>query len=73
MDGDDTKFKEEKLDRRDLEMLAWGALTKGEASHQLHIRLNALLGAAFTRDARAIPMLLGPDALFECAAPLDCG
>ena len=52
------KFEEEKLDRRMLEVLAWGVLSKGETSSQLNIRFNAMLGAAFTRDARAIPMLL---------------
>ena len=52
------KFEEEKLDRRMLEVLAWGVLSKGETSSQLSIRFNAMLGAAFTRDAKAIPMLL---------------
>lgn len=52
------KYKEEKLDRRMLEVLAWGVLNKGESSSQLNIKLNAMLGAAFTHDARAIPMLL---------------
>ncbi len=53
------KFQEEKLDRRMLEVLAWGVLNKGESSAQLNIRLNSMLGAAFTRDAKAIPMLVG--------------
>ncbi len=52
------KFKEEKLERRMLEVLAWGVLNKGESSAQLNIRLNSMLGAAFTKDAKAIPMLL---------------
>lgn len=52
------RFEEEKLDRRMLEVLAWGVLNKGESSAQLNIRLNAMLGAAFTRDAKAIPVLL---------------
>ncbi len=52
------KFEEEKFDRRMLEVLAWGVLNKGETSSQLNIRLNSMLGAAFTRDAKAIPMLL---------------
>lgn len=52
------KFHEEKLDRRILEILAWGVLNKGESSSQLNIRLNSLLGAAFTRDPKAIPILL---------------
>ncbi len=52
------KFEEEKNNRRMLEVLAWGVLNKGESSAQLNIRLNSMLGAAFTRDAKAIPMLL---------------
>ena len=52
------QFEEEKLNRRMLEVLAWGVLNKGESSAQLNIRFNSLLGAAFTRDARAIPMLI---------------
>lgn len=52
------RFKEEKFDRRMLEVLAWGVLNKGETSSQLNIRLNAMIGAAFTHDAKAIPMLL---------------
>jgi HEAT repeat protein len=46
------------LDRKMLEMLAWGVLKKGESSSQLNVSLNAMLGGAFTRDAKAIPMLL---------------
>jgi HEAT repeat protein len=53
------KFGEEKNNRRMLELLAWGVLNKGESSPQLSIRLNAMIGAAFTRDAKAIPILLG--------------
>lgn len=45
-------------DRALFEMLAWGVLTKGESSSLLMIRLYSLLGAAFTQDARAIPILL---------------
>jgi HEAT repeat protein len=52
------KFKEEGSDRHLLEILAWGVLSKGETSSQLNIRLNSMLGAALTRDARAIPILL---------------
>jgi HEAT repeat protein len=52
------QFKEETYDRSMLEVLAWGVLNKGESSSQLNIKLNAMLGAAFTRDARAIPLLL---------------
>jgi HEAT repeat protein len=53
-----SQCKEGAYDRSMLEVLAWGVLNKGESSSQLAIKLNAMLGAAFTRDARAIPMLL---------------
>ena len=53
-----TKFEEEKQNRRMLELLAWGILNKGESSNQLNVRFNAMLGAAFTQDAKAIPILL---------------
>jgi HEAT repeat protein len=53
-----SKFQEERHDRRMLEVLAWGVLNKGESSSQLNIRLNSMLGAAFTKDAKAIPVLL---------------
>ncbi len=66
------KFQEEKNNRRMLEMLAWGVLNKGETSAQLNIRLNSMLGAAFTHDAKAIPMLLahlrGSNALMRSIA-----
>ncbi len=45
-------------DRVILEWLAWGVLNKGEGSPLLIVRLYALLGAAFTQDARAISILL---------------
>ncbi len=51
-------FQEESFDRRMLEVLAWGVLNKGEKSSQLNIRMNSILGAAFTRDAKAIPVLI---------------
>ena len=44
-------------DRQMLEMLAWGVLNKADGSNQLSIRLTALLGAAFTHDAKAVPLL----------------
>ena len=44
--------------RLTLEWLAWGVLNKGEDSQMLLVRLYSLLGAAFTHDARAIPILL---------------
>lgn len=66
------KFKEEKCDQRMLEVLAWGVLHKGETSSQLNIRLHAMLGAALTRDAKAIPILLeqmrGSNALLRSVA-----
>lgn len=45
-------------DRAALEMLAWGVLNKGENSNQLSIKVNALIGAAMTRDAKALPLIL---------------
>ncbi len=48
----------EKNQRMLLEWLAWGVLGKGEESPLLLIRLYSLMGAAFTQDARAIPILL---------------
>ncbi len=54
-------FKEEKNEEQKRlisEYLAWGVLDKGENSPLLLIRLYSLLGAAFTQDARALPILL---------------
>lgn len=51
-------FKEEKLDRFALEGLAWGVLHRAKNSSQLFVKLNALIGAALTRDVRALPFLL---------------
>jgi HEAT repeat protein len=48
----------EMSDRKMMEILAWGVLNKGETSTQLNVQLYALLGAAFTRDAKAIPLLV---------------
>jgi HEAT repeat protein len=45
-------------DRSALEMLAWGVLNKGDSSNQLAIKINALIGASMTRDAKAIPLIL---------------
>lgn len=51
--------QKETLDLRTVsEWLAWGVLTKGEESPLLLTRLYSLLGAAFTQDARALPILL---------------
>ena len=60
------------FDRTALEWLAWGVLNKGEDSPLLVVRLYSLLGAAFTRDARAIPIFLkelqGSNALLRSLA-----
>ncbi len=50
-------FQEEKTNRSALEGLAWGVLAKAENSTQLYVQMNALLGAAFTHDIRALPYL----------------
>jgi HEAT repeat protein len=44
--------------RSALETLAWGVLLKSENSPQLFIRITALLGAAFTQDAKAVSLLV---------------
>ncbi|HAZ15137.1 MAG: hypothetical protein A2Y28_01275 [Chlamydiae bacterium GWC2_50_10] len=51
-------FKEEETKHALLEELAWGVLRRAENSSQWMIQFYALMGAAFTRDARAIPLLL---------------
>jgi HEAT repeat protein len=51
-------FEDQKNSRALLETLAWGVLSKGEDSQQLNVRLTALMGSAFTRDVRALPLLL---------------
>ncbi len=50
--------KEERESRFLLETLAWGSLQKGQVAQQLFVRINAMMGACFTRDARAVPILL---------------
>lgn len=45
-------------DRQLLETLAWSVLNKGEASNQMVIKVNAMIGASMTRDAKAIPLIL---------------
>ncbi len=49
---------EEENHRFIYETLAWGVLNKGEDSPLLMIKLYSLLGAAYTRDAKALPLLL---------------
>lgn len=44
--------------RHALEILAWGVLNHGELSSQVGIHLSALVGAALTRDVRAVPLLV---------------
>ena len=51
-------FQDGQINRNMLETLAWGVLNKAESSSQLNIQLHALLGAAFTRDAKAVPLLM---------------
>ncbi len=51
-------FPDVKTDRHLLETIAWGVLTKAESAASLSIRMNALIGAALTRDVKAIPLLL---------------
>lgn len=41
-----------------LETLAWGSLQKGQGAQQLFVRINAMAGACFTRDARAVGILI---------------
>jgi HEAT repeat protein len=67
------KGKEElQKDRHALEILAWGVLKKGDLSPQVNIHLSALIGAALTRDVRAVPMLVnamrGTNALLRLIA-----
>ena len=66
--GDESEALEEwkravdqfQIDPQDLstETLAWGVLSKGEHSSQISIRMNALIGACITHDARAIRCFL---------------
>jgi len=45
-------------DRQALETLAWGVICKGESSNQLAVKANSLIGAAMTKDVKAIPLIL---------------
>lgn len=55
-----------------LENLAWGVLRRAHHSSQGQVRVFALIGAALTRDARALPILLsalrGSDATVRAIA-----
>ncbi len=51
-------FTEEKTKNLLLENLSWGVLRRADHSSQWHVRLYALIGAALTRDARALPIIL---------------
>jgi HEAT repeat protein len=44
--------------RHALEILAWGVLGHGGYSQQVNIQLTSLIGAALTRDVRAVPLLV---------------
>jgi len=50
--------KSEKEERSILEALAWGVLNKAKESPQLEIRLNVLKAASFTKDVKALPIIL---------------
>lgn len=50
-------FQEEEKNRDSLEVVAWGVLNRAEKSEQLSVQFNALLGAAFTQDAKALHYL----------------
>lgn len=60
------------FDRYCLENLAWGVLYQGSKSTQLMVQLNALIGTAMTKDARAIGVLMrylkGSNALLRSMA-----
>jgi len=70
------KVSNEELDSKQkrnlLEILGWGVLKKSEDSSLQFVRLTSLIGAALTRDAKAIPVLLrhlrGTNALFRAVA-----
>ncbi|KAG6559713.1 HEAT repeat protein [Candidatus Rhabdochlamydia oedothoracis] len=47
-----------KKERHLIEMLSWSALNKGQSATQISVRFNTLIGAALTKDSKAIPMLL---------------
>jgi HEAT repeat protein len=55
LDVDSTQLEKQ---RALLETLAWGVLNGADRSPQLFLRVTSLLGAAFTRDARAVPVLV---------------
>lgn len=52
------KFPEERCNREVLEILAWAVITKGACSSSPAIRVNAMLGAFFSQDAKGIAILL---------------
>lgn len=51
-------FEELKEDPSLIEEIAWGILQKGQNSAQFPIKVSSLLGASFTNDVRAIPLIL---------------
>lgn len=69
-------FEKSFLSRPVLETMAWSVLHKGTKSAQLNVRLSALLGSAFTNDAKAIPLLMqelrGSNAFIRSVAAKLC-
>lgn len=65
-------IEDEKTRHHLLENLAWGVLRRADHSMQSHVRIFALIGAALTHDARALPILLaalrGSDATLRAIA-----
>ncbi len=65
-------IKDEKTRHLILENLSWGVLRRAHYSAQSQVRVFALIGAALTRDARALPILLsalrGSDATLRAIA-----
>ncbi len=63
-------------DRALVESLAWGVLVAAEGCPQLPVRVYALIGAATTRDAKALPLILkylkGSNALLRTLAARLC-
>lgn len=53
----DSSIQEESERRFLLEQIAWGTLKKGLLSSQQSVRMHALLGAAMTRNANAVPLI----------------
>jgi len=52
-----SRYEEEQKDHATIEALAWGVLHKADMSSQLPIAATSLLGATFTNDVKALPIL----------------